>query len=110
MKFLPLDQSTLKIIDIFFNSKFAFIQLNECNVDLYSIFPWTHDFNSEDIEIMFEDLKKEMYLSNYVPKTYLKTPISFLNFVFKQIPNLSGFYLKPNTTVGIFRTYYLQHR
>ena len=110
MKYLPLDQVTLEIIDSFFNSKFAYFQLNETSVELYSIFPWTHDFNSEDIQIMFEDLQKEIKLHHYVPKHYMKTPILFLNFILKQIPNLSRVYLNPYKTTGFFRIYYLEQR
>ena len=110
MKYLHLDQLTLTVIDSFFNSKFAYSQLNEIIVEMYSIFPWSHDFNSEDIRIMFEDLQKELYLQNYVPKQYLKSPIMFLNFVMKQIPNLRFIYLKPYNNKQMFRTYYLEDR
>lgn len=110
MKYLPLDQTTLHVIDDFFNSKFAYSQITEITPELYFIFPWTHDFNSDDLQIIFEDLQKEIYLDNYVPKKYLKSAITFLNFILKQIPNLSTYYLKPNTTVGYFRTYYLEYR
>ena len=108
--FSPLDQDTLKIIDSFFNSRFAFYQLNESEIELYSIFPWNHDFNSDDIQIMFEDLQKEIMLKYYIPKQYIKTPIKFLNYVFKQIHSLKYYYLKPYSTIGIFRTYYLEQR
>ena len=110
MKYLQLDQTTLKIIDSFFNNKFAYSQLNEITVNLYNIFPWTYDFNSEDIRIMFEDLQREIYLQYYVPKKYLKSPIMFLNFVMKQIPCLRNNYLKPYNTKQIFRLYYFEHR
>ena len=110
MKYIPLDQSTLKRIDHSFNSMFEHHLLDQISIDLYSIFPWTHDFNSEDIQIMFEDVQRELYLENYVPKRYLKTPIKFLNFILKQIPNLTTVYLKPYCTNGIFRTYYLEQR
>ena len=110
MKYLRLDQVTLEVIDTFFNSMFSYYQINNKDVELYSIFPWNHDFNSMDIQIMFEDLQNELYLSNYFPKRYLKSPIIFLNSVMKRISNLSMLYLKPYKTTGIFRTYYLEYR
>ena len=110
MKYLQLDELTLKVVDKFFNSRFENYMLNEQSVELYNIFPWTYDFNSEDIELMFEDLQKDIYLQNYVPKRYLKTPITFLNFILKQIPNLNTVYLKPYNTKKHFRNYYLKQR
>ena len=110
MKYILLDQISLKVIDNFFNSSFANFQLNDIAIELYYIFPWTHCFNSDDIQLMFEDLQKEIDLQYYVPKKYLKTPIKFLNFILKQIPNLSNYYLKPYSTTGFFRTYYLEQR
>ena len=111
MKYLLLDQETLQIIDEYFNSTFfAFSQFNEKQIELYDIFPWTHDFNSEDIQIMFEDLQKQIYLDNYIPKKYLKTPVKFLNYVMKQIPSLKDHYLKPQQSCVYFRTYLLIDR
>ena len=100
---------TLKVIDSFFNSRFSHFQVIQIQ-DVYSLFPWNHDFNSEDIEIMFEDLQREINLQNYVPKKYFKGPIMFLNFIMKQIPNLRDQYLKPCNTQQFFRTYYLEYR
>ena len=110
MKFKKLDQETLKLIDSFFNSNFSIYQINERYVDLYNIFPWTHNFNSEDIKLMFEDLQKEINLHNYIPNRYLKSPIKFLNYIMSNILNLKNYYLKPFKTHGIFRLFYLEYR
>lgn len=110
MKYLNLDQATLKVIDDFFNSTFSYYQLNQEPVELYRIFPWTYDFNHADVCIMLEDLKKEIDLKYYIPKQYLLSPIKFLNYIMKQLPNLREYYLNPNKTSGIFRTYYLKFR
>ena len=110
MKYLELDQESLKIIDSFFNSRFAYLQLNDIPIIMHNIFPWNHDFNSEDIQIMYEDLQSELYLENYIPKLYLVSPIKFLNYVMKHIPNLRHYYLKPYTTRGFFRSFFLVDR
>ena len=111
MKYLDFDQDTVIIIDDCFNSNFMYFKLNRINVqpDMYSIFPWSHDFNNEDVEIMFEDLKNELEIKYYVPKQY-RSSIKFLNYVMKQIPNLRDYYIKPRQTYGIFRKYYLKTR
>ena len=110
MKYLNLDQDTLIIIDRYFKSRFSFVQTNNIQIEIDNIFPWTYEFNSEDIQIMFEDLQKEMTLKYYVPKYILSSPIKFINYIFKKIPNLENYYLKPYHTHGFFRTYYLVHR
>ena len=110
MKYLKLDQDTLIIIDEYFKSRFVFAQKNIIEINIDNIFPWNFEFNSEDIQIMFEDLQKELSLKYYVPKFYLTSPIKFINYVFKTITNLENYYLKPHETHGFFRTYYLVHR
>lgn len=110
MKFLPLDQDTLRIIDKCFNSNFSHYSMNNDIVDLSIIFPWRYDFNSDDIEPMFEELKSELSLSYYVPKNKMKSPIIFLNYVMNSISSLKYYYLKPSRTHGLFRKYYLEVR
>ena len=112
MKYLDLDQNTLEIIDDVFNSKFSYFQFNEIDEppEIKNIFQWSNDFNSEDIKIMLEDLKKEIHLEFYIPKQYLISPIKFLNYIMKKIQSLNNYYLNPYQTKGIFRTYYLKDR
>ena len=99
MKYLKLNYETLAEIDLFFKTTFSY-------TDSQQIFNWTHPVNSEDIRIMFEDLKRyDPYISYYIPKRYMKSPISFLNFIIKNTHNFKHLIIIPNQSRGIFRTY-----
>ena len=55
---------------------------------------------------MFEDLKRyNPYMSYYIPKRYMNSPVSFLNFVMKNTDKFKSLVIHPNQTRGIFRTY-----
>ena len=79
---LPIDLSTIRVIDDFFNSQLEhIIQGNDIQV-----FDWTHALNNLDLDIMFQDIQKEMCLDMYIPKNKLKSPITFWNYILHILP------------------------
>lgn len=109
MFYIPLENDFYTTVDSYFKSRFEYAQNNTLQPEC--IFEnWTHPVNHADLEIMFEDLQREMKLEYYMPKKYRKGPIQFLNYLYKKTHCLQHYYISPVQKYGIFRQYEIKHR
>ena len=109
MFYISRDNDFYKTVDYFFKSQFEYAQSNAIRPEC--IFQnWTHTVNHADLEIMFQDLQREIALEYYIPKKYRRGPIQFLNYLYKQTDCLQNYYLSPIQKFGIFRQYQIKNR
>lgn len=78
MRKYPLGDDILSLIDYHFDTNFLdFYQNNTTQI----VFNWSHTINNIDLDLMFEDLKREkdVNLSLYFQKYKLKSAVTFIN-------------------------------
>ena len=102
---LPIDLSTIQVIDNIFNSQLQNI-IEGGNVRLFN---WTHEVNNLDLDAMFQDIQREVLLNMYIPKHKLRTSITFWNYILDMLPLPVKYKLQKINTNGFIHYFEVVH-